>query len=214
MSPILKREIKMKVKATLKKREDGKNVANFHPGSKCCRVGNVTVKDLGNGTYSLGVFTHAQKTAEVRQKVEKEKLAAAQQVFESYETLARIDLSKFWGGTENYYQHFLGGYYTDGVKYVAKECKAYWLIDAVMSHAPRLLKAEGFPLVLELRSDDEGGAQLVVTWPDYETGESQEEVIQEIECTDFPFARFDGGRFRFLVGPAERRLVMSLIEED
>lgn len=39
-------------------------------------------------------------------------------------------------GTENYYRHWLSKrvVYTDGVKLLAEECGAYWLIDAIMSH--------------------------------------------------------------------------------
>lgn len=40
------------------------------------------------------------------------------------------NLSAF-SGTENYYKHLLGIYYTDGVKYLAQECQAYWLINAI-----------------------------------------------------------------------------------
>ena len=38
-------------------------------------------------------------------------------------------------GTQNYYRHILGGFnYTDGVRYVAQSCEAYWLIDAIASY--------------------------------------------------------------------------------
>jgi hypothetical protein len=40
-------------------------------------------------------------------------------------------------GTDNYFKHWLGILYTDGVKYVAEEAKAYWLIDAIASHYPK-----------------------------------------------------------------------------
>lgn len=36
-------------------------------------------------------------------------------------------------GTLNYFKHALTGYlYTDGVEYVAREGKAYWLIDKIL----------------------------------------------------------------------------------
>ena len=40
-----------------------------------------------------------------------------------------------FSSTENYYRHTLGFFnYTDGVRYVAKSCEAYWLIDAIASY--------------------------------------------------------------------------------
>ena len=36
-------------------------------------------------------------------------------------------------GTENYYKHWVGILYTDGVKYLAEEAEAYWLIDIIAS---------------------------------------------------------------------------------
>jgi hypothetical protein len=37
-------------------------------------------------------------------------------------------------GTENWYRHFSGMLYTDGVQAVAETYQAYWLIDLVFSH--------------------------------------------------------------------------------
>ena len=37
-------------------------------------------------------------------------------------------------GTQQYYLHFTGGKYTDGVKHLADRAGAYWLIDAVFSY--------------------------------------------------------------------------------
>ena len=51
-------------------------------------------------------------------------------------------LTSFYG-TENYYQHRLSGLvYTDGVKFVAEHCEAYWLIDAIGSFQPACRKDE------------------------------------------------------------------------
>jgi len=43
-------------------------------------------------------------------------------------------------GTEQYYPHWLGIRYTDGVKYLADNAEAYWLIDAIASHQPKALR--------------------------------------------------------------------------
>jgi len=53
--------------------------------------------------------------------------------------MTKLDLSPFTG-TEQWYQHFTGLLYTDGVKYVADTAGAYWLIDAIASyqHEPQV----------------------------------------------------------------------------
>jgi hypothetical protein len=38
-------------------------------------------------------------------------------------------------GTTRYYRHWLGYKITDGVKYLADKAGAYWLLDAIGSHA-------------------------------------------------------------------------------
>ena len=79
-------------------------------------------------------------------------------------------------GTENYYKHWLGNVYTDGVKYLAEKCQAYWLLDAIFSYHRKeqfqvwTLKVKDNKAVLEMRED---------------TGEPIK-VRQEIKYTDFP----------------------------
>lgn len=46
--------------------------------------------------------------------------------------LTAADLAQFTG-TSQYYQHPLGLKYTDGVKYLAENGQAYWLLDAIAS---------------------------------------------------------------------------------
>ena len=54
--------------------------------------------------------------------------------------LTQADLSQF-RGTDKYYRHFLRKFvFTDGVKYLADTASAHWLIDAIASHQPPLLK--------------------------------------------------------------------------
>ncbi len=40
------------------------------------------------------------------------------------------ELEQFYG-TEKWYRHFTGLVYTDGIKYLAENAGAYWLIDLV-----------------------------------------------------------------------------------
>ncbi len=92
-----------------------------------------------------------------------------------------MNLDQFTG-TENYYRHGSGLLYTDGVKYVAEEGKAYWLIDAIASYQ-RELKSERLRefQLWELRVQDRQG---VLTCK--EDSDCPEVVRQEIEFTDFP----------------------------
>jgi len=43
-------------------------------------------------------------------------------------------------GTQNYYRHFTGLNYTDGVKHLADRAGAYWLVDAVFSWQVELVE--------------------------------------------------------------------------
>ena len=52
----------------------------------------------------------------------------------------RNALSQFTG-TEEYHTHWIGRFvYTDGVQYLAEQCGAYWLLDAIASHQPQAMK--------------------------------------------------------------------------
>jgi len=46
-------------------------------------------------------------------------------------------LPYFTGSTE-LHKSFLGSYYTDGIRYLAEKAGAYWLIDLIASHQPRV----------------------------------------------------------------------------
>ena len=87
------------------------------------------------------------------------------------------DLNQFTG-TENYYRHWTRcGVFTDGVKYLAEQAGAYWLIDAVFSYRRR----ESFQ-VLTLRKNDDNSAVLTMQ---EDSGEPVK-VRQTIPFTDFP----------------------------
>lgn len=108
--------------------------------------------------------------------------------------LTDADLEQFTG-TENYYQHWLRRFmYRDGVHYVA-ESGAYWLIDAIASYQPNLLKDpmlqrfQHWILKVDLNNQK---AQLVCE------GDSDDVVLtQNIEFTDFPL---DEIRFYLVTG--------------
>lgn len=93
------------------------------------------------------------------------------------------DLSGFYG-TEHYYQHWTkAGVFTDGIKHLADQCGAYWLIDLAFSHQHKpKVKAEEFQL-WELTLDKEGPGCVVTMRHD--TG-TKPIVQQKVEYTDFP----------------------------
>lgn len=138
------------------------------------------------------------------------------------ETQPTIDLRQFSGGTGSYYRHFLGGVYTDGMKHVAENCGAYWLLDLVFSHRGTLAKRltlRDFPVRVTLEKwvteQKPNGAKCRISHYDSE-GNPAVFTLQTIPCTDFPFERFENGKFTFLLGydVESRKLILSLIEED
>lgn len=95
------------------------------------------------------------------------------------------DLSGFTG-TEGYYRHWFGGYvYTDGVKFLATECDAFWLIDAVLSYQRSKQIRENESLLViqfwKLVAKD-GKATLTCR----EDSGIPPAITQEIEFTTFP----------------------------
>ena len=92
------------------------------------------------------------------------------------------DNSKYSNGTDQWYKHsFSGLIYTDGVRDVAKEGEAYWLLDAIASHASPAYRKEQPFLVFKLQVADDNTAVLL-----WEDGNDNVLGKQEIEYTDFP----------------------------
>jgi hypothetical protein len=95
------------------------------------------------------------------------------------------ELAQF-AGTENYYRHWLGINYTDGVKHMAEKAKAYWLIDLVASWQREVLKKlagynERNFQVWRLEARQKGGAVARCT-----NGNDGYLAGQHIEYTTFP----------------------------
>jgi hypothetical protein len=117
-----------------------------------------------------------------------------------------IDTSHFCG-TENWYRYeMLPGYtYTDGVRFVARQAQAYWLLDVIFSwQLDSRARREEFQVWRLTQVGD--GARVTMT-----DGDSDQPVItQDIEATDFPFDEFrDGAVEMWLEGkvlmlPSER----------
>lgn len=109
--------------------------------------------------------------------------------------LTQANLAQF-SGTTRYYQHWLRRLvFTDGVHYVAETGGAYWLIDAIASYQPKLLKD---PILQQfqhwiLKVDlDNQKAQLIC-----EKDSDDVVLTQDIEFTDFPL---DEIRFYLVTG--------------
>ena len=86
-------------------------------------------------------------------------------------------------GTENYYRNWTGLTYTDGIRCMAGQYKAYWLIDLVGSY--RDIAARPF---MVWTVDVKGGKAVVTALED--TG-MKPAVTQKIPYTDFPEGRFE-----------------------
>ncbi len=85
--------------------------------------------------------------------------------------------------TEQYYRHFLQRFvYTDGVRYLAQNAQAYWLLDLIASYQPyEKVKKEEFQ-VWTLKVNLENYS-AVATCDD---GNDNIIVTQDIPFTDFP----------------------------
>lgn len=107
-------------------------------------------------------------------------------------------------GTENYYVHFTKSFvFTDGVKAMAEQCKAYWLIDVIASHQiNKDIKSKLFQIWTI--SSIQGKATIEMR-PD-----SDQPVLvrQQIPFTDLPEGRLsmyyiDDGSNKVLLLPSE-----------
>jgi len=98
--------------------------------------------------------------------------------------LTQSDLNQFCG-SEKSYKHFLKRFtYTEGVKYLADRADAHWIIDAIASYQPQLLRD---PMLRDFQAwkltvnSDNKTAKL--------TCEKDTDVVmvtQDIPYTDFP----------------------------
>ena len=86
-------------------------------------------------------------------------------------------------GSETFYRHNISKIlYTDGVKEIADDCGAYWLIDLIISHQTnKAVKEEPFQ-VWDLKR--EKGSQFSILCTD---GNHNKVTSQEIEFSDFPY---------------------------
>jgi len=86
-------------------------------------------------------------------------------------------------GSENLYRHsFTHFVYTDGVKSLVRDCKAYWLIDLIVSHQLYdKVKKEPFQ-VWDLKKVEGNHFTIICT-----DGNHNHVTSQEIPFSDFPY---------------------------
>lgn len=93
-------------------------------------------------------------------------------------------------GTQNYYRHFTGPKYTDGVKHLADRAGAYWLLDAVFSYqCDKKIRALPFQVweLKVLRSElGENKNEPMAVLEMREDSDKPTMVSQKIAYTDFP----------------------------
>jgi hypothetical protein len=96
---------------------------------------------------------------------------------------ASIDLEQFTG-SETCYRHWLNIHYTEGVKYLADNAKAHWLIDAIASYQTK--KIVGVPFqIWELTINEDKTAVLTMK----EDSDCPILVKQHIPYTDYPLPK-------------------------
>jgi len=91
------------------------------------------------------------------------------------------DQFKAFYGTENYYQHWTKkGVYTDGIKEMAEQFKAYWLIDVVFSYQDKKIGLIPFQVWEITSTGDKATVEMK------EDSDQPILVSQKIPFTDFP----------------------------
>ena len=99
--------------------------------------------------------------------------------------ITQFELNQF-SGTSELYRHWLKAFsYTDGVKYLADQASAHWLIDAIASHQTKQLLSDEmlkeFQIWRLVVNMEEKTARLICE-------RDTEDVVltQDIPFTDFP----------------------------
>lgn len=141
-----------------------------------------------------------------------------------------------FNGTVHYYQHplFVNFVYTDGLRHLAQNADAYWLIDLIAGYQTQaradaslrdmqFWKLEFVPkhpatpqattgIINHHRTEGPPSARLVCY---RDTGDPA--LIHDIELTDFPFEAFSDAVAEIWVGPTEmggKRVMVGYIPSE
>ncbi len=86
-------------------------------------------------------------------------------------------------GSENLYRYSFSNFiYTDGVKSLAQQCNAYWLIDAIISHQVDATVAKETFQVWDLKRVANNSFTIIAT-----DGNHNSVTSQKIPFSDFPY---------------------------
>ena len=102
-------------------------------------------------------------------------------------------------GTEYYYSHpFFGIKYTDGIRFLAENAGAFWLIDAIASYQPQLARnpmLRDFQVWILVVGDSHNfikpqpkNKACLTCWEDTPNVGVKPAVSQQIPYTDFPLS--------------------------
>lgn len=88
-------------------------------------------------------------------------------------------------GTENYYKHFTGIRYTDGVLFLAEELNCFWFLDIIASYQHKLRDVPFQIWKVQVNKDNTG----LVTMR--EDSDQPIKIRQELKYTDFPLDEYE-----------------------
>ena len=121
------------------------------------------------------------------------------------------DYARHTTGSEAFHRHWTGKLvYTDGVRFMAEECGAWWLVDLIASWQIKArVRAEPFQLWLLSAPASESGPWVASCWTDT-PGEGRRVARQTMEYSDFPE---ELAPFRLYAEQSGAGLVLMLPEE-
>jgi hypothetical protein len=88
-------------------------------------------------------------------------------------------------GTENYYKHFTGIKYTDGVLFLAEKLNCFWFLDIIASYQYKLRDVPFQIWKVQVNGDNTG----LVTMK--EDSDQPVKIQQELKYTDFPLDEYE-----------------------
>jgi hypothetical protein len=105
------------------------------------------------------------------------------------ETSQIIENLKRFTGSEQFYKQMLFPTlkYTEGLKYVATKCNAYWFLTDVLSVCEKLETKLDFISISLFKKENENFCHII-----YDDGNGNDIFKQEYTTTDFPLFNNDG----------------------
>ena len=140
-----------------------------------------TVKEFGitEAYFSDGEF-HITSTYDLHPST----VTAIETELRKYTRTSANDHYRAFTGTDHYYNHSLARRitYTTGVKQLAEDCGAYWLIDVVASYQYGYMKGQAFQVWQLSKNKIGNGAKVICT-----DSNDNKLASQRIPFTDFKY---------------------------